>query len=110
MVGVGFEERINLEVEVFKQKLQTQAARLDLGRKSQHFKEKLVLIVDKLGDVKEEIPTDGKNDLNRDEDQVDANNDLTFGDGAVEDDWRANHTKVLGWSFGWFTSFSVVYD
>ena len=39
---------------------------------------------------------DSKHDLNWDEDQVDANNDLTFGDGAVEDDWRANHTKVLG--------------
>ena len=37
---------------------------------------------------------DSKHDLNWDEDQVDANNDLTFGDGAVEDDWRANHTKV----------------
>ena len=39
---------------------------------------------------------DSKHDLNWDEDQVDANNDLTFGDGAVEDDWRANHTKVFG--------------
>lgn len=39
---------------------------------------------------------DSKHDLNWDEDQVDANNDLTFGDGAVEDDWRTNHTKISG--------------
>ena len=28
------------------------------------------------------------------EDKVDANNDLTFGDGAVQGDWRDNHKKV----------------
>ena len=28
------------------------------------------------------------------EDNVDANNDLTFGDGAIEGDWRTNHKSM----------------
>lgn len=28
------------------------------------------------------------------EDNVDANNDLTFGDGAIEGDWRVNHKNM----------------
>ena len=36
----------------------------------------------------------GDKELNWDEDNVDVNNDLTFGDGAIQDDWLKNHNKV----------------